>query len=113
MGESKRICVDFDDTLCMRDETVAPHAREVLKLLKDSGHEIYVLSSRFNPKIWGDLVEKRMEKVSDWLQANGLAYDKVVAYKPAADIYIDDKALRFEGDWNQTLEEMKKILRLS
>ena len=55
MGESKRICVDFDDTL----------------------------------------------------------YDKVVAYKPAADIYIDDKALRFEGDWNQTLEEMKKILRLS
>ena len=56
MGESKRICIDFDDTLCIRDETIALRAKEVLKKLEDSGHEIY---------------------------------------------------------WNQTLEETKRILRLS
>ena len=31
----------------------------------------------------------------------------VIAGKPAADVYIDDRAVRYAGDWQQTMRELR------
>ncbi len=112
MVTGKHFCIDFDDTLCLKDDSVAPHAKEVLAGLKKAGHKITICSSRFNPKIWGELVETRINKVKQWLRENDIQFDEITAYKPSADVYIDDKGYRFEGNWEKALIDLKKILHL-
>lgn len=110
MSKPRTICIDFDDTICMSDSTVAPHAKEVITQLHGAGHKVLILTARLNPRLWGELVEGRRQKVITWLEENQIPYADVLAFKPPADVYIDDKALRFRGDWRDTLEELTKIL---
>jgi hypothetical protein len=39
-----------------------------------------------------------------------IPYDDVVAYKPAANLYIDDKGYCFEGNWEKTYNDVQKLL---
>ncbi len=112
MNTVKHFCIDFDDTICLKDSSASPHVKEVLAEWKKAGHKITICSARFNPRIWGELSELRIKKVKEWLKENQIEFDDVTAYKPAADIYIDDKGYRFEGDWEKTLHDVKKILHI-
>ncbi len=106
---SKTLCIDFDDTLYNRS-TSEPidGAAEALAQLTSEGYTILILSSRINPELWGDLVKFREKEIVDWMEHYNIPYDKIVPFKPPADLYIDDKALRFEGDWETTLKEIGK-----
>lgn len=105
----KTLSIDFDDTLCNRsNKQPIQGAVEAIKQLKSEGYTILISSSRLNPELWGELVKFREKEIADWMNQYGIPYDKIVLYKPSADVYIDDKALRFEGDWNITLGEIKK-----
>ena len=105
----KTLSIDFDDTLCSRSsKQPIQGAVEALKQLKSEGYTILISSSRMNPELWGDLVKFREKEIADWMNQYSIPYDKIVLYKPSADVYIDDKALRFEGDWKITLGEIKK-----
>mgnify|MGYP000989008617 CR=1 FL=1 len=107
----KTLSIDFDDTLCNRsDSQPIQGAPEALKQLKSEGYIILISSARINPEVWGDLVKFREKEIADWLEQYNIPYDKIVHFKPSADLYIDDKALRFEGDWNMTLDEIKRRL---
>jgi len=33
----------------------------------------------------------------DWLDRHGFCYDQILMGKPVADVFIDDRAQRFEG----------------
>ena len=106
---SKTLCIDFDDTLFNRStEEPIQGAVEALRQLTSEGYTILILSSRINPELWGDLIKFREKEISDWMKQHNIPYDKIVAFKPPADLYIDDKALRFEGDWESTREEILK-----
>jgi len=100
------VCVDLDGVLNTFDAWVAPEffhpprpgAREFLQRLHESGYRICVFTCRW----W--------EWVQSWLEQNGMAefVESVTDKKPPADVYVDDRAVCFTGDYGDTFE---RILR--
>jgi hypothetical protein len=114
------VCVDFDGVIAgFADNieefgTVIPGAREALQQLRDTGYKIIIHTARPSD-------EAHREQLAQYLQQHGIPFDEInqnsdctwPATKPPADLYIDDRALRFEGDWQETIVEAMQILRPS
>lgn len=49
------------------------------------------------------------EAVKAWLNKYGITVDDVLAYKPPAIVYIDDRALTFDGNTKDLLSKIKKF----
>lgn len=78
-------------------------ARDALKELRRKGHTIIIHTVRGNnPK-----------HVEDWLKFYDIPFDQVTREKPN-DIafFIDDHALRFRGNWQETIGEMERLNRI-
>ena len=73
-------------------------AIEALEELSKNSRVI-INSSRFE-------VDEGMEAVRVWMSKHGMNY-QLSKHKPTADIYIDDRAVCFTGDWSETLKEIK------
>jgi len=113
----KTVCVDFDGTLVKLSkdfeqfEKVLPGAREALHELKRLGCKIIIHTAR--PHANGHLNE-----IADYLEEESIPFDEIninsecewESIKPLAHLYIDDRALRFEGDWESTLVKAKRHL---
>ncbi|MDM8559896.1 hypothetical protein [Candidatus Parabeggiatoa sp. HSG14] len=105
------LCLDFDDTIRNRSNDLPiSGVGEVLSKLQKKGYRIVISSARINVKMWGELVHFRIDDIKNWLDKYDIPYDDVVAYKPVADLYIDDKGYRFEGDWEKTYNDVQKLL---
>lgn len=98
------IAVDFDNVLYDYDGKwrggelplpPVPGAPEAMQSLAAAGHKLIVFSTRG----W---LRKHRERMAAWLDAHHIPYDDIARTKPNADVYIDDKALRF-GTWGETL----------
>ena len=48
-----------------------------------------------------------IKAVSDWLDKYGIEVDAVVKEKPPAIVYIDDRAIRFDGDPSTLLSKIR------
>lgn len=89
-----KIAIDFDGTICDRlgiptiqwggYERPKDGSLEAVKYLLSLGHEIWIFTS--NPHL--DLVEK-------WLEAYNFPKLEVTNIKKPAQVYIDDRGLRF------------------
>jgi|SRR5215471_1876094 len=101
-----RIAVDLDGVIAQLKEpgqTYAevkpiPGAVERLKELRAAGHYIIINSARNMATCEANLgrVIKNVGKVTlDWLERHGVEYDEIFFGKPNADVYIDDRAVRF------------------
>lgn len=100
-----KIAVDFDHTIYDRPEKEAylgelkgsplPGAIEALEELM-ADNDVYVLTARPD-----------LERVKAWLKKEGLDL-KVTNKKEPSDVYIDDKAIAFEGDWEEILEKLEE-----
>ena len=94
-----RICFDLDNTLCEGPyEEAKPivGVRELLYRLKDEGHTIIIHTARGMSSSNGNIgrVISRLGKLTlDHLEEWDFPYDELVFGKPAADIYVDDKAV--------------------
>lgn len=104
MPRAKTIMVDLDGVICSEEQfhdrplaTIIPGAREALARLRAAGYVVVVYTARS----WG---EYRVTK--KWLDDHGLEYDGLQMGKPVADLWIDDRALRFTN-WNDVLEQIK------
>ena len=104
MEYNKTIAIDLD---CVLDEyikytdnipPVRSGAREfIIKLAKD--YKLILFTNR-NPK-----------QATEWLIQNNLNdyFDEVTNVKPIASIYIDDRAVNFQGDYEKTLKEIENF----
>ena len=99
----KTICFDIDGTICsidLDDYSNAQPFEETIKkinVLYDLGHKIIFNTAR------GFLSGKDWEKTTkDQLKVWGVKYHELYFNKPAADYYIDDKALELKN-WEDIL----------
>ena len=101
------VCVDLDGVLNQFDgwkgaeyfHPPRPGAREVRQRLNEIGYEVVVFTVRWKPH------------VEQWLAANGLAefVASVTDRKPPAHVYVDDRALCFDGDFANALEQIPEF----
>ncbi|MBC8386767.1 MAG: capsular biosynthesis protein [Actinobacteria bacterium] len=118
-----RIVIDLDGVICpikkaeqsYSDLKPLPGAVERLRELKKSGHYIIIMTARHMATCDSNVgkVMKKMGKLTfDWLEKYGIEYDEVYFGKPNAEVYIDDRAIRFTS-WsnisNELLEQRAKL----
>lgn len=58
-------------------------------------------------------VRKEINYIQRMLDKAGLGHMEIWQrpYKPPAAIYIDDRALRFEGDWEKTVDDALRLIQ--
>ena len=104
MTEKPIVCVDFDGVLNDYEGwrgpnymySPRPDAREFLLALQEN-YTVAIFSTR-DP--W---------RLREWLEYYHMSYDKIVTKKVPAVAYIDDRALRFDGNYNKILYELKNF----
>lgn len=109
----KTICIDIDGTICEYRGwhganvfgKVLPGASETIQCLKEHGWFVIIFTTRANKAA-----------ISKFLAENGIPFDAInenpfqpqnaIGGKPLADIYLDDRAITFRGNWNDALDEI-------
>ena len=117
--ETFQIGIDFDGVIHknskgFHDGTVyddpIPGAREALeRLSKDYVIVVYSAKARKDRMLING--KTGVELIWEWLEKNNMSsfVKEVTAEKPRAVFYIDDKAVRFNGIWNNTFEQLKNL----
>lgn len=104
MSNKPNICIDFDGVLNTYDGwagenelyTPFPGAKEFIETLREQ-YKIIIFTTRNN------------EKVREWLQEYNIYYDTVTSGKLGAVAYIDDRGIRFNGDYEEVLHKLKNF----
>ena len=116
-----RVCIDFDNTLCewgdIHDTNLnfLPGAIEALLSL-NARFEVWILTSRVSPHWYAESEYARTSSIAAQKEVvatiifneTGLLvpHDRITSEKIRADWYIDDRAVRFRGDWQAALAEV-------
>ncbi len=110
--ENKTICIDFDGVIADYSEgyqgkdvfgEMIPGADAATQVLKEKGWTIIIYTTR-----------PATAALKKWLEKNGIQYDHInenpdqpedakPGCKIAADIYLDDRGMRFGGQWSEWL----------
>jgi hypothetical protein len=102
-----KILIDFDGTIAKEGPFVAPHiipyepeplAREALEKLSEF-FTVVIYSVRAQS-------EGGKKAIEDWMKKYDIPYSKVTNKKEMAVLYIDNRAIRYTGDWKKALREV-------
>jgi hypothetical protein len=96
------IAVDFDGVLHNAAQPIPGRrmgmpirgAFEAMTLLRDHGYEVIVFTA-----------QKRIGHIRDWLDFYRIPYNEVTHEKPMADVYVDDKCVKFVT-WPQVIQDI-------
>jgi capsule biosynthesis phosphatase len=111
-----RIAIDLDGTICpikgpnesYADLEPLPGAVERLRHLRAAGHYVIILTARNMATCQSNVgkVMKNIGKITlDWLEKYGVEYDEVYFGKPNAEVYLDDRGIRFTN-WAEVTDEL-------
>lgn len=114
----KTVMVDFDGTLHkyskgfhngkVYDEPFEG-SKEALETLRNKGYKIIIYTARICPGVNND-VEQQIKDIKKWLDQYDIPYDDLTYKKYPADLYIDDRGYRFEGDWKNEIQTILDLL---
>lgn len=100
-----QIIIDLDGTICTEEKTYSralarpnKNARQSITSLYRQGHTIIIYSAR----TWMEY-----EMTSAWLKKNKIPYHQLVMGKPIGDVWIDDRAIRY-NNWDDVLKQIVK-----
>lgn len=96
-----RLCVDFDNTIWDGVQVFAGCIEALTRLRKY--HTIAIFSAR--------QTEAERQQMKSILDTFGVPYDEILPPKPDAVAYIDDKGVRFTGDWATLLQTQSDTRR--
>lgn len=112
--------IDMDDTLVRKEqdpttgeEVTVPveGAVEAMQELEAAGHRLTVFTARFAPMPDSKRQQTKMEIEAE---LSGLGFPEMEVWsgttKPSADIFIDNKAVNFDGDWGLALAQSQTML---
>lgn len=102
------ICLDFDGVIhsyrsgwkgidICEDPPVNGTAEAIVKLREH--WVVKVFSSRCND-------HKGIIAIVNYLKKHGIEVDEVCTSKPPAFVYVDDRAIQFNGDWEQAIMQI-------
>lgn len=75
---------------------------EAIDNIRNAGYEVVVVSTRCKE-------EKGVEAIKYWLWKWFIEVDGVMAEKPPAIVYIDDRAICFDGDTKSLLDKINNF----
>lgn len=112
MGNKKTVVFDFDGVIhsyvsgwkgntCIPDPPV-DGITEAIRKIREDGYRVVVVSARCRDK-------DGIAAVKNYLAANGVEVDDVMAEKPPAMCYIDDRALKFNGHADDLLQKIRNF----
>lgn len=93
---AKRICIDFDNTITNdsvfpQTGSLRPGCKDFLSELKKQGYQVSLYTSRTGMDF---------ENCKEYCKQLKLPIDEYISGKPLAQAYLDDKAINFNGDWD-------------
>lgn len=105
------VAVDFDGVLHTYDHwrdgvlygEPIEGSVDALWEIVNSGREVAVFTARVD-------TQEQADAVVEWLDKHGYPPVPVTNTKPVAYVYLDDRAIRFEGDWADSLKEIGSCL---
>jgi hypothetical protein len=107
----RTICLDFDGVLhsyrsgwCGAEVIPDPPihgTREAVARLRQQ-YRIVVHSARCH-------TAEGCLAVTNWLAKHCIEVDEVCEHKPPAHVYVDDRAVRFRGNWDDVLDEIRQF----
>lgn len=114
-----RIAIDLDGTICpikqhsesYSDLQPLHGAKEIIHDLRSDGHYIIIQTARNMATCESNLgrVMKNVGKITlEWLDKWEIEYDEIYFGKPNAEVYLDDRALRFENWDILTIDFLKE-----
>ena len=106
---TKSIALDFDGVVhsyrngwegitSIRDRPVEG-AREAISMLRYKGYKILIYSTRCS-------TPQGKQAIRDWLKKNHIKVDGLSTEKPSCMCYVDDRAIKFNGDWKKTINDI-------
>jgi len=108
------ICVDFDGvmnsyksgygpnyTVDHITDPPTPYCADAIKILRAS-YVVIIHSTRA-------VTDEGKQAIKDWLKKYDIVVDGIMAVKPPAMMYIDDRAIPFRGNWFETLEAVNNF----
>lgn len=110
--------IDFDGTLCEFQfpnvGPIKPNVKEALETLKKTGYTIKIHSCR-TATYWGRPDERilHIESILNFMYKHHLVFDELITdplmNKPIADVYIDDRAIRYENNWLEIANKLSGV----
>ena len=108
----KVVLIDFDDTIAPFGYMFAypepfPGVAQFTQKLRKKKYKIGIFTSRLSPT-WIESAnqneDEQREYIDQYCKQFGIAYDFATAEKVPCEAYIDDKAIRYDGDWAEIAE---------
>ena len=108
-----KIVIDFDGTIVddMFPDIGDPKdgVIEALNKLKEAGFKITIHSCRTGSYFKGLLPDNQSENITKFMEYHKIPFDQIwIPDKPIAAAYIDDKAIKYENNWDEIANNLTR-----